>query len=562
MRRFGQAKWKPANERAPRKPDTGPAVELTPYDAQTVAVAPGLTPSRLATILSTADSGDPREQAQLCCDVIERSPKIGSALATRAAAVRGTPWYAHPADENNRLAITIAKECESLLRGAQGDDGFADDVVDWDTAIRHILRAYLPGYSLAANVWADGGRRLVGWQLLEPTTILFGQGREPRLVLEDTPQGVPLSDWGPGRWVWHRHYHASGIAKRGGLIRPAGWLHVCYSLTYHMWMRYTEKYGTPLQVATVDDEVWRTQRSQVLSILRGMATDGAAVVTRGIELKLQEPYVRSVEGYTRFLEDVRAEISMLILGQTSSSDSRDSNRSTAAAHELVRQDLREDDCRAVAATIRRCIWRPWVAWMHGPEAVALVPEMVWETDPPADSKADAETIEILNRALLASGVQVDPEEVSKQTGYKLTKVAPPPPPPPAPAPLPLSGLQHPASRIEHPEPALALAGTPSTDPTEVPVHEALQALGRDDAAPMQAWLGPVVEAVTGVMSAATPEAMREQLAKLADPQAILAIYRQMNSAAVEDAIEEAALGGHVRGIADEAARLARKEARR
>ena len=75
----------------------------------------GLTPERLDGIMLEANSGDPRRQARLCRDILERDWSIGHALQTRVNAVLGCPWRIEPGDSSEGAAMA-ARRLEEIGR--------------------------------------------------------------------------------------------------------------------------------------------------------------------------------------------------------------------------------------------------------------------------------------------------------------------------------------------------------------------------------------------------------------------------------------------------------------
>jgi phage gp29-like protein len=197
----------------------------------------------------------------------------------------------------------------------------------------------------------------------------------------------------------------------GGLIRPLAWLYVFKNLALKDLLRYIEKYGMPFIAARLDEQAFEKERRKIAYLVRNFGSDGGGVFTKATELEMLHAPGSSGEVYFRFLEYSERAVARLILGQTSTSDSRDSNRSTAYVHNLVRHDLRADDCTALAATLRRELIRPLVQFNFGPEEP--LPTILFQA--PVEGDREQESRIVAN--LTAAGYRLDPATVSARTGY-------------------------------------------------------------------------------------------------------------------------------------------------
>lgn len=542
------------------RPADGLLLDLTPADRlRYPELGASLTPRAVTAILDTANAGDPREQAKLAIELEERDWTLASLLATRRGALTAAPWRLAPADDS-AAATRYAETVEAVLRGAQGEDG-ETELLTFPELLQALLTAYLPGYALAETRWAEGGRTILGWQFIEPYHLSFVDSRTPLLVTDDSLNGRPLSAFGPAKFVWHRHRARSGDPTRGGLIRPVAYLASFRRLNTGDWLRYLEKYGMPFLLARIDDATWQTERAKIASLVRSFGTDGGAVFTKGVELETVAPTNRPAQAYKEFIDHSENALAKLILGQTSTSSAEDSNRSTAAVHNLVRMDLLAADAAALSATLNRYLVQPILRYHHGEQALPLAPRFTFDVDAAADLEMEANILATLKTA----GYQADVAEVSAKFGYTLTLVPPaqggsglsaatmvaaalppPAPLPPAASPLPpaASPLPPAASRSDATITALVEAGAAQ--------------LAADDAAILIRWLGPLQQRLTAL--ADLPDAdLPAALARL--PAELPGLYAQMDSGPLQELLEQLILTARARGAADQAAQLAAQEAR-
>ena len=366
-----------------------------------------LTPAKLDSYLRQANTGDTESQARLALEIEEKDWDTVHALGTRRAAVLGLERRIEPGIEDDAQAQKIADEAETMLAGIAPE---GDEDVDFEGAIEHLLSGILPGYACMEILWGEGGGTIQGFAPVMTSAITFHQSKRPLLATRPNPLGVPLA---PNKFVFHRHRARSGDATRGGLIRPLGWMYLFENLGVKDLMRFTEKFGMPFVAARIDESAWDQDRTKIAYLIRNFGSDGGAVFSKAVELEMLQSNATNGELYFKLLEYFGDAKTKVLLGQTATSGDA-GGFSKGQAQAAVRQDILEADCKAVSATVRSDILRPWTMFRYGPDAP--VPYLHLEYEPPEDLKAKAEMIKILHEA----GYQVDPEHVKDEFGMPLT----------------------------------------------------------------------------------------------------------------------------------------------
>lgn len=367
--------------------------------------ARGLTPERLDSIMQEANSGDPRRQARLCRDVLERDWNIAHALSTRVNAVLGCPWHLEAGDKSVR-AEEAARALEHQFREAGGMDD--EDIVGMDGLIEELMGGLLPGYALVEKCWKGGGD-ISGFSAIPQSAIMFRDGH-PLIQVDGEPAGIPADR---ARYIWHRAVRRGNDPARGGLVRPLAWL-FCFS---HIGVKdltaFVERHGMPFVVGKVDQAGVETERSAVKRLIRNFGPSGGGVFSRNVEVQLMESTSKG-EVYFALLNYLDDAVTKVILGQTASSGDS-SGLSKGDAQSKVRQDILEADCRRISSTVQRQVIPQWMEYnMPGVSA----PRFVMEYEAPEDRAALAQTVATLAQA----GFQADAEELSERFGMKLTLV--------------------------------------------------------------------------------------------------------------------------------------------
>lgn len=366
--------------------------------------ARGLTPERLDAIMLEANSGDPRRQARLCREMMEKDWNIAHAWQTRVNAVLGCEWHVDAGDESEAAGI-VAATLERQLRDA-GSDCEEGELMGVDGLVEELMGALLPGYAAVEKVWGGGGD-LLGFSPIPQTAIRFEEDR-PMVVVDGEAQGIPLD---PQRYIWHRGVRRDGDAARGGLVRPLAWLFCLANIGIKDLASFVERHGMPFIVGKVDQGGVEQERNAVKRLIRNFGPSGGGVFSRNVEVQLMESTSKG-EVFFKLLNYLEDAVTKVLLGQTASSGDS-AGLSKGDAQSKVRQDILEADCRRVSACIQRQVVRQWMRY-NAPDAA--MPRFVLEYEAPEDRSALAQTVSTLAQA----GFHADADEMSKRFGMKLT----------------------------------------------------------------------------------------------------------------------------------------------
>ena len=319
-------------------------------------IASGLTPRRLVKILRDADEGDPEDFLELAERMEERDPHYAAVLGTRKRAVSGIEPVIEPATESSG-----DKKAAEAVRDLVRRPGFA-------TLVKDCLDALGKGYAAVEIVWRRGAEwhpERYEWRDPKWFRLDIDDGRTLRLVDEEDPSyGVELD---PFKWIVHRPVIKSGLPVRGALGRLCAVCWMCKAWAVTDWTGYAEIHGQPWRVGKYHDRATDEQIARLKGALANLGTDASAVIPESMMIELVsarggESGGSVYEDLARYLDQ---QLSKGVLGQTMTTDDG-SSRSQAEVHDRVRQDIREDDARALAETLNRDLVRPFTDLNLGP----------------------------------------------------------------------------------------------------------------------------------------------------------------------------------------------------
>lgn len=364
-------------------------------------VAPGLTPQRLASLLRAADEGDHRDYLTLAEEMEERELHYIAVLGTRKRALTGIPAVVEAASERHtdqQMADAVRNLVEAPMMR---------DLLD------HMTDAIGKGFAVSEIMWETSARewRPVAFLDRDPRHFVFDRltQRELRLVDMAVPDGVPLA---PFKFVRHLPRLKSGIPIRSGLAKPAGWAFIFKGYTLKDWMAFCEVFGMPLRIGRYGPQSTEEDRRRLLSAVRNIGTDAAAIVPEGMSIEFAEVKGGNTRDpvFAGFAQYIDAQLSKLVLGQTMTTDNG-ASMAQAKVHEHVRLDILAADARQLEATVNRDVIKPFIDLNYGPQKT--YPRFTLPVESPEDLKTLADNVKTLTMA----GVRLSEGELRDRFGF-------------------------------------------------------------------------------------------------------------------------------------------------
>lgn len=360
---------------AGRPPRPGVLVRRGREDGWRQYPADGLTPQRLVAILRQADAGDASAQMALFEQMEEKDAHLHSVANTRRLAVTGLQWEVVSA---SRMSGWSAGDRQAGLEGpAEEAAAYCNEVLrelpGFEEALSHLSLATGRGIALAELVW-EAGR--TGPSLAEVRPVAFeritvGELGEVRVLTDEAKfEGIELP---ADKFICHVPHAASGHPLRGGLLRVSALAYLGKHFAIKDWLVFAEVYGMPVRIARYGPGATPEEKRELLEMLRQLGADATGIFSKAVDVEIKQT---RVPGETNLYENLclyfDREISKAWLGQTLTTDTARMLASAGAAkvHDQVRRDLRDDDLRKEATTLRRDLLAPLVRMRFGPTAPA------------------------------------------------------------------------------------------------------------------------------------------------------------------------------------------------
>lgn len=226
----------------------------------------------------------------------------------------------------------------------------------------------------------------------------------------------------PNRHIIYRCNLLTGIAREnwGGMGRSVLWWAIMAQLGVDVFLRCLQKWGLPFIIAKVDTSQVDTVAT-VMSAFENINIINSMVINKDATTEIAEMnYSGAADAHSKFIELCHNQISLLINGQTLSSNAKSTGLGSGVANlqSDVRQDIIKFDRLCLNETLKNQLFKQYleINMIKG-----KVPSIVWGGGNTPEENKDL-SITILN--LYNAGIQVTDEsleELSEKTGLILER---------------------------------------------------------------------------------------------------------------------------------------------
>lgn len=388
--------------------------------------------------ISAHEQGDFSASAQLF-DAMRRDDRIDGCLGTRVQGVLSLPFDLEASEDGDgRQNKAAAKAFRPAWERFATEEVLAE-ALDWRIAM---------GFAIGELIWRDDRgvlkdepQRLKIWH---PQFARWDFDTQ-RFVLNTTTGPVQVTH-GDGKWVVF-----AGKGSRPwmrGAVRALWILWIARQYAWRDWNSRSEQSGQTILAAKVQAPLEPNERSQLVRELirrwRGIVAEipssGLEGVETGLELLSTED---GVDVFDKLISKSDVAIAIRLLGQNLTTEVQGGSFAAATAHNQIRIDFIKADTNGLSSDTRGGIFEPWSERKYGSRDLA--PWACWESDPPEDTKAEADAANAFLEAVLKAkqlGKRVkNLDELAEKYGLQLeddpdAKLAPPAPKPGEQAPPP------------------------------------------------------------------------------------------------------------------------------
>ncbi|MGA0610556.1 DUF935 domain-containing protein [Caldimonas sp. KR1-144] len=513
----------------------------------------GLTPSRLANILDTAEQGDIVAQYELFEDMEEKDGHIAAEMGKRRRALL-LDWDLVDPVNASAAEKKRTKQIEELVR----------QIPDFEDMLFDLTDSIGKGFVNLEIEWRREGRAWLPAKITHRPQTWFmthrGQQQEIRLRSNTSVDGVMGEPLRPFGWITHVHKAKSGYIERTALFRQLVWPYLFKNYSLGDLAEFLEVYGIPVRLGKYPRSASEAEKATLLRALAGIGHKASGIVPEGMMIEFQKAAEGDPASFELMINVCERTESKVILGGTltSGADGKSSTNALGNVHNEVRKDLRDADVRQINSTLSRDLVYA-IAVLNGlaPDGIGRCGRFRLNAEEPEDMASYAESLP----GLVKLGVRPTVQWVHEKLGIPQAEEGeevlgmPPEPPPPAP---PVPG--QPPAQVPPPEVAAATAlvsamfaalaaRPPAAAATAIaqPIELMRTQLARDVAPATQQWIDQVRTLVERVSSLQELRDGLEQLLPDMDLQQYADAMAQALAAAAlagrYEILQEAAAGG-------------------
>ncbi|PIP98541.1 MAG: hypothetical protein COW76_20480 [Shewanella sp. CG18_big_fil_WC_8_21_14_2_50_42_11] len=362
----------------------------------------GLTPHRLAQIMTDAEQHQLTDQAELAADMEEKDGHIFAELQKRKLALTTVAWKITPPVNATKQEAAIAEWLTERLAH-----------LDMAEIIMDMADAILKGYAAQTIEWQliEGSRVPVNLEWVPQSWFMtpFENHNQLQLIGSD---GLGQDLW-PGGWVVHQHKSKSGYLGRAGLVRALAWPYLFKNYSLRDLAEFLEIYGLPLRLGKYPSGATDNEKSRLLQAVVEIGHNAAGIIPDSMALEFKEAAKGQSEPFLALVNWAERTISKAILGATLTSGT-DSGGAYALGqiHNEVRYDIRDADLRQIAKTLSRDLLWPMVVFnQNGIHSFFRCPKFEFITEEAEDIKLLADSIPKLQQM----GMSISKKWLHKQT---------------------------------------------------------------------------------------------------------------------------------------------------
>lgn len=365
------------------------------------------------------ERGSMRTSARLA-DAMGRDAEVAGALSVRVRALSSRsalPFRVDASDEGDGRKIEAVRRRQEQL--------WWHSLPEEVTAA--VLRdAIMLGVAVGWISWTEeAGEWIPRLQWLPPHGLTWerGRGGEPDGWWYQ-PEAGERERVTPGDGRWFLYLPGGARSWLGGAVRTCAIPWLARAFTLRDWMRYGEKHGLP--ILSVSEPHWAhddvegvagadgTHASQFYSQFSTLPNEAVLRMPMGADkdagawdAKWLEPTADTWETFRGLIDRCRGDIHMAILSRDAQSAPRGGDGEVSV--ERVRVETLSTDAETLTSAYRDQVWVPWATYNYDEGRAAGWGR--WDTRPPPDMRARADTLAALSGAVVAlasQGVDVRP----------------------------------------------------------------------------------------------------------------------------------------------------------
>ena len=322
-------------------------IEFLPLDRTIFGEqSPGITEAAFANLFDSAlADGNTTLYYKFLEEIVEKDADVSQAIASRTSEITSKEWEVEGPNE-----ATAEKIKEALLE-------IPGDPVQGFLTVDQLINAFLGSAyltSISMNEVITDAEKIIGFNHIPSHFLTFQDAvNYPKLYTREDPMGV---DFNQEKMIVH-YLNPGNDPVRGYLGNAVGWQYVFKTNTVDQRLQWQQRYGKGFLLINMPGEPGSDSYIKAYSegkrLIQNLYNVDGAVFPSNVEVEYVTPDTSEGDYFFDAEEHYGKNIAKIILGQASTSDAEDSNRSTADVHMEVLNARVAQDMDLIEDTISK-----------------------------------------------------------------------------------------------------------------------------------------------------------------------------------------------------------------
>ena len=348
------------------------------------------TPQLIQQAERSAGSGNIKNAAQLCSDLLADDRVSGCLREVRIRGLLGLPLTFQPAVDSTDDTALIEAASEDWWHMVPEDS--TTEWMEWGIllgiGVGHITcweRVEQPSGTRLLPHRHDGR---IGFDVVHPSSLKFDKEKQAWTAQQEEGDDVVVTP-GDSHWLVYTPYGSQRPWERGAWRSIARWW-MLKQFAQTDWGRYSELHGQGILAADTTENILDEDRNALAKELMNLGRESKIVLPPGANIRLIESTANTWATFEAQIKCACAAIAIRILGQNLSTEVQSGSYAAAQVHQSVGASIIRADDETSATTLRQQLLFWWTEYNYGSSTKAPWPKR--DTAPKEDSAALAKVL--------------------------------------------------------------------------------------------------------------------------------------------------------------------------
>lgn len=349
---------------------------------------------------------------------MQRDDRVFATLTSRVMALTGLDFSIEPASSDEASTVLTEKVQAWWMLAMP------------ESALSEFLRwGVMLGVALAEVTWViEEGQSIPTVKVWHPQFLRWDQALRKWYVITEDAGEIEVTP-GNGWILWLPFGERSWMQ---GAVRALAIPWLGRQWGYRDWFRRSEVEGNGIIKAKVPGEVDNAKATKWLNSLRNLGREAVVKCPEGFDIDIMTAKPGTADFFGKLIASCDSAITLVLLGQNLTTQVEGGSLAAAQVHSRVQRERTKADAESLSTGLRTQLLVPWGLLNIAGFVATMAPWPRWDTAEPADTKTEAEVLQVLSLTLGTlgnAGVPVDTAALAARfnlpllTGSDVSKVS-------------------------------------------------------------------------------------------------------------------------------------------